>query len=106
LQEVLGPSLEYDAYSYQRVSFAIDHNNFVFVSHFSLPEYPNKQPNIMLVSHSQPSKNGKPKQSVFGSYPYSPRWTVDEYAKRMKVWLIENATDFKKLCSDDVAWET
>jgi len=106
LQDAFGPSLEHDGYNFQRVAFAIDHSNLVFVCHFSLPDYPSKQPNIILVSHSQPSKNGKPKQTTFSSYPYSPRWSPEEYAKRMRVWMIENANEFKKLCLDDIAWET
>jgi BRCA1-A complex subunit BRE len=100
LRELFGTYLESDTYNYQKVSFQFEHNQLPFVAIISISsEFPSKQPMVTFVSVLQ-QKSGKPLSNSYNNYPYSPRWPVDELAKRLKAFIIENIAEFKKLCND------
>jgi len=101
LLETFGGVLEYDGYLYQKVSFLFDQNNFSFLAHISIPvDFPSKQPIISLQAVKE-MKNNKPVVTTTDSWPYSPRWTQEEMAKRIRAWLVDSFPAFQKNCTED-----
>jgi len=100
-QLLFGTPLEYDGYNFQKIAFVFDTANFTFIVHISIPmDFPSKQPSVTLSSTSQ-IKNNKPIQLIYNSYPYSPRWNTDELVKRIRDFILEALTEFKKYCNDE-----
>jgi len=104
LEETFGPPLEYDGFGFSRIAFVVEHLNIVFILIVSCVDYPNKQPGIILSSFMSLTKTGLLKKQINSAYPYSPRWTPDEFAKRIKVWLLDKdgpMNDFKQLNTEE-----
>jgi len=99
LADVFGGPLEYDSVHYFKICFLVDHSNVVFVLHLHCLDYPAKQPTLTLTSFLTLKKE-KLKTLSFNSYPYSPRWTPEEFGKRIKNWLVENFGEVKFLADD------
>lgn len=101
LSKIYGSPAEYDGYTYRKIAFTFDFNNLIFVALFSIPsQFPDKRP-IVTLSSMIHHKNGKPVQMIYDDYPYSPRWSVDEYAVRIKAYLVHALPDFKKFCVEE-----
>jgi len=101
LQTFFGTPLEYDAYNFQKGAFLFDQGNFVFIAHISISmDFPAKQPSVTLSSIGN-IKNNKPIIAVYNNFPYSPRWSADELARRVKDFIAGVLPDFKKCCSED-----
>lgn len=49
--------------------------------------FPEKQPNLILCSMMHLTKAGKAISYVFSDYPYSPRWSPEELASRIRYYL-------------------
>ena len=86
--------LEYDLEHFRSIHFLFEVNTYYAVVTIALPEtqFPEKAPTITLKSLYQPSRSKSPLTKVFepGSMPYSPRWSMDEMAVRMRSFLQEN----------------
>jgi len=104
LAKVFGTPLEYDVVEFKKISFAVDINLLVVLltcmlclaalpssSHQTCivtlpPTFPLDSPQVNLSTLSVTSRTSIPKQIArsITKYPYSPRWTMDEMAKRLK----------------------
>ena len=86
--------LEYDLESFRSIHFLFEVNSYYAVVTITLPEtqFPDTAPTITLKSLYQPSRSKTPLTKVYaaGSMPYSPRWSMDEMAKRTRLFLQEN----------------
>lgn len=99
LTEVFGAPLEYDTLQYLKICFLVEHNSVVFVLHLLCVDFPAKQPTLTLTSFVTLKKE-RLKTLSFASYPYSPRWTPEEFGKRVKNWLVENVGEVKFLADE------
>jgi len=96
LYDNLGPSLEYDGSFYTKITFMFDfhtkeHPSCGFWVSFNLGDYPQKQPPITLTCIPPSCTKKGLKSVVNSSYPYSPRWSHDELANRIKTWISTSA---------------
>lgn len=72
-------------------------DNFSFV--FSADKFPLEQPQIIFTSLSH-ERNNKPVFEELNDYPYSPRWSVAEMAKRLISHLPEVVQSFHDYCNN------
>jgi len=100
---LFGHPVEYDSVFYSKISFFYQEPaGAITCVLFTLPEnFPEKMPPICLLSHTYTTKGNplKPVSLVKDSYPWSPRWPLEEMARRIQAYLTE--LDFKKYCIDE-----
>ncbi|BFZ06994.1 hypothetical protein BsWGS_10033 [Bradybaena similaris] len=88
--------LEYDAQSFSKIAFLFEWNDFFFIFAVELPLYfPADHPTFIFKSvyHSQ---NKKPYTERYINFPYSPRWTGNEMAKRAGTFILSTIKGFQK----------
>ncbi|XP_071835246.1 BRISC and BRCA1-A complex member 2-like [Apostichopus japonicus] len=89
--------LEYDAESFEQISFLFENQDFHFLLHVHIPPYfPKDQPEFVFQSVYHTTSTGRPFNQTVKDYPYSPRWTGNEMAVRAKTFMEEFITDFKR----------
>lgn len=88
--------LEYDMQSFTKITLLWEWNDFFFTFSVELPLYfPLDQPTFILKSvyHNQ---NKKPYTEKYSDFPYSPRWSGNEMAKRASSFVLSTIKDFQK----------
>jgi len=112
LINAFGSALEYS--SPTSVSFLANADGFIFLLHVHVPDsYPKEKPTVTVQSISQFRIGPKPLMIQYGppiktrceyttmyhfirrDYPYSPRWSTQELAARLKEFFAENARDIR-----------
>jgi len=94
-------ALECDTFGFRSISFLFERDGFAFVTLFTFPpDFPSKQPMITFLTIIH-HKNGKPYQQENTAYPYSPRWTSDEFAQRLRSWILDASSEFRKTVQQD-----
>ncbi|KAJ8044838.1 BRISC and BRCA1-A complex member 2 [Holothuria leucospilota] len=89
--------LEYDAESFDTISFLFENQDFHFILHIYIPTYfPKEQPEFAFQSVYHTTSSGRPFTQTVKDYPYSPRWSGNEMAARAKIFMEEFITDFKR----------
>jgi len=101
-QNILGSALEVDMTMYQRALFFGEDKRFVYTVLVTIPlEYPLKPPLICFATQGNLARTGKPCYVQYNNIPWSPRWPIEEYTQRTKNWILENYTEFRRLCQEE-----
>ncbi|XP_021846587.2 uncharacterized protein [Spinacia oleracea] len=102
LTVVFGRPLEADPIFCRKATFLVANGVFTFLVHFLLPiQFPKKQPTLILQSSQHFNKQGVPVRSpVMSEYPWSPRWELSDMASRIFDFVVEESSNFKKICND------
>lgn len=79
-------TVEYDTQAFQRLALLLEYKRVLFVLKIELSDaFPQKQPVFTLL----PASFGT-YPHVVSDYPYSPRWSPDEMARRARTYLQES----------------
>eukprot|EP00040_Diaphanoeca_grandis_P007480 m.41069 g.41069 ORF g.41069 m.41069 type:complete len:398 (-) comp18692_c0_seq1:41-1234(-) len=95
-----GALLEYDVQNFSKISLLLEIDNFYAIARICfVPKkpFPAHQPDVYLDSIYNLNGHGKLLQLVFNESnppPYSPRWSKDEMAVRLKLFLKQKITEF------------
>ncbi|CAO2817666.1 unnamed protein product [Amaranthus hypochondriacus] len=102
LPTVFGRPLEADPIFCRKATFLVANGVFTFLVHFLLPlQFPKQKPTLILQSSQHFNTQGIPvKSPPMTNYPWSPRWELPEMASRIFDFLVEESSNFKKICND------
>lgn len=91
--------IEYDAEEFRRITLLFSHEDFYFLVHVALAKlFPQEQPELTFQSVYHTTKTGALYQVSHSSYPYSPRWSGNEMAKRTRTYIMDRIEAFKAGC--------
>lgn len=91
--------VEYDAEDFRKISLLFSYEDFYFLVHIALGQlFPQEQPDLTFQSVYHTTKSGSLYQVVHSNYPYSPRWSGIEMAKRTRAYVLERIEAFKAGC--------
>ncbi|XP_009861016.2 BRISC and BRCA1-A complex member 2 [Ciona intestinalis] len=91
--------LEYDAQNFSSISLVFSYQTFYFLVHISLSKFfPQNLPSVTIQSAYHLTKQDELFKKTFTNYPYSPRWSGTEMAKRTKNFILEKIPLFKDSC--------
>eukprot|EP00753_Platysulcus_tardus_P007273 PLAT15019.1.p1 GENE.PLAT15019.1~~PLAT15019.1.p1 ORF type:complete len:348 (-),score=129.89 PLAT15019.1:57-1100(-) len=102
LSSAFGSCLESDVVNWRRADFLLMHGDrksgVMVMCTVTLPiDYPSTGPQVQL-ELAQPAKDGRVWRNSFTEkhYPFSPRWTAEEFAPRLKAFVLEQLAVFVK----------
>jgi len=99
LIKVVGRASEVDTRTYSCISFLIEVSQHpVIITLIIKNKFPQDPPQIIFQSFIQVVKN-RPFSKEWSDCPWSPRWSPQEMAKRLRTFIMEELPQFKKLCS-------
>jgi len=99
LINVMGPATEVDTKTYANVSIVCEVSGYPMVVIVRLGnKFPQDPPTVLFQSFIQMARN-RPHVREWPDCPWSPRWTAQEMAKRIKTFISEGLPIFKKQCS-------
>ncbi|XP_061366917.1 uncharacterized protein LOC133310052 [Gastrolobium bilobum] len=98
----LGRPVEADPVFCRKASFLSASGVFTFLVHFQIPtQFPKQQPALMLQSSQHFNSQMAPlKSRLMADYPWSPRWETSLMAERICEFLVDEALNFKRQCSE------
>ncbi|XP_057518042.1 uncharacterized protein LOC130798969 [Amaranthus tricolor] len=102
LPAVFGRPLEAEPIFCRKATFLVANGVFTFLVHFLIPlQFPKQKPTLILQSSQHFNTQGIPvKSPPMSNYPWSPRWELSEMASRIFDFLVEESSNFKKICND------
>uniref|UniRef100_A0A803N7Z9 BRISC and BRCA1-A complex member 2 n=1 Tax=Chenopodium quinoa TaxID=63459 RepID=A0A803N7Z9_CHEQI len=102
LSTFFGRPLEADPIFCREATFLVANGVFTFLVHIFLPiHFPKQKPTLILQSSQHFNTQGVPVRSpVMSEYPWSPRWELSEMASRIFDFVVEESSNFKKICND------
>ncbi|KAG7197433.1 hypothetical protein KM043_013291 [Ampulex compressa] len=87
-----GSVLEYDAVEFSCITILLEHRDFYFLTHFTLPAgFPKERPTITIQSIYHMTSQGKLYSEILDDVPYSPRWESLHMVTKILTYIIENA---------------
>lgn len=102
LAPVFGRPLEADQVFCRKASFLSTIGAFAFLVHFLIStQFPKQQPVMILQSTQHFQSQGVPvKSPPLSDYPWSPRWEIPLMAERIFEFLVDEAVNFKRFCTE------
>jgi len=99
LIKAVGSPMEVDTKTYSSLAFLCDVSQCsVIVTVGIRNKFPQEPPQIIFQSFTQFVRN-RPYSKEWPECPWSPRWSPQEMAKRLRAFIMEGLPIFKKQCS-------
>ncbi|KAK2150929.1 hypothetical protein LSH36_382g03000 [Paralvinella palmiformis] len=95
---VFGRSVvEYDTEAFTHINFLFEWHDFFFNLGIDLSsQFPSHPPTLTFQSVYHEEGGGRPYTKIIKDYPYSPRWSANEMAERLRTYLLEYIPAFQR----------